>query len=1082
VEQQLLLIFYYRFAIKANSIILKNRLFLLFLFIYPLFTEAQNVRHLTVEEGLPQSFVSGMTEDEDGFIWISTHNGLARFDGHSYKIFRNKPQDLTTIASNYIITMFRGANDDLWLMYSGGEIDLFNVRTHQCTHVITKNTLDKYNLNIPRRGWAISHNKHLWYITKSGQVLRVNTSLVNVKTNKEIIHEYNLPGDAPLSIMEDHEKNIWILGRKSLQQFDSKLNRFITYKMPFATVYDPNFDLGEEIPMIIQRRNNELMWIEKNHLIFFSKTKRSFYKIKLPEDVSVNGKLLAMGPDGNVYFQVNNTIYNYSDAAGISKKAEIDIDTRRNIQALLVDNSGMIWIGANTDGIYQIDANTNFNAFTYREDFAADIFKDKLGIDAYTFFNVDPKDYGLMSLAYYLRSVYEPQRKITWVALNRTVCYFNENKKIIKLPRLPNIRSNTLNPIQGITVAKNKSIIVIDHYNNIYKLYDGPTWSILYSEEEVKNLLGPKFIPSALHTDGQNLWITTEDKGLLFLPLDKKRLKDTKNLPNHKLSAGNLYGLAADKNDSNVFWLASNNGLIRFNKKTYESRLFSVEEGFPDNIIYSIAIDTAGHLWLGTNKGLCRFNTATYKIRTFSKRHGLPCYEFNRYHNLYFPNGQMACGGINSGVLFDPLDITEDNLDLNTVITEIKINSMAGKFSLPVNTIKNLNLSYDQNTLAIEYAALEYGQPQDILYRYRLKGYDDKWVKAGNKREAVYTKIPPGEYVFEVNSTDIAGNWSNKFKQINIKISPPWWATWWAYSIYILVLAGAISFIIKYRVKQVFIKNEIYLRQKESEQLKELDAAKSRFFSNITHELRTPLTLIAGPVEQLRAVSDPEQQQNLLDIISNNANSLLNLTNQLLEIAKLEAGALQPCPMWGDIAGAITQHCRLFSEAAALNKNTIEFIGPANAEYLFEPEMLERIIFNLLSNALKNSYAGDKITVTLSEVYEGVQICVQDTGCGIPQKELTNIFKRFRQVNADKKEKGTGIGLSLVKELIEVQRGTIEIVSSDEKHDHGTTLIVNLPYLKGVCIHEDNGANTDIHLNAAHEAVADKPLVSPGRR
>src|SRR5690606_10867576 len=335
--------------------------------------------------------------------------------------------------------------------------------------------------------------------------------------------------------------------------------------------------------------------------------------------------------------------------------------------------------------------------------------------------------------------------------------------------------------------------------------------------------------------------------------------------------------------------------------------------------IYSVLTDSEGYVWMGTNKGLCRFDPKSLEVRTFTERHGLPCYEFNRFHQFSFPDGKIAFGGIESGVVFNPLSITNDLYNPNTAITGIKINNepFTGESTKAENTITSIDLPYNQNTLSVEYAALEFSQPQDIQYRYRLKGYDNDWIVAGKKREAIYTKVPPGNYQFEVNATNTTGKWSTKIKAIAISISPPWWKTWWAFTLYIIGAVALTVFFISYSIKQGLVKNEILLKQKETQQLREMDEVKSRFFSNITHELRTPLTLIMGPAEQLKTIDNKEQQEQLLSIISKNANSLLNLTNQLLDIAKLEAGALKPYMLWGDIVIAVKQVINVFSEEAS---------------------------------------------------------------------------------------------------------------------------------------------------------------------
>lgn len=1062
---------------------IKKRLIYLFCFLlaYNL-SFPQNVRHLSIKDGLPQSFVSGISEDEEGFIWISTHNGLARYDGNNFEIFQNKPGDSSSISSNFISNSIKGKDGELWLRFDNGDIDMFNMKTHKVQHVITNEFLENNHLGVARRGWLISRSGFFWYIAENGKVRKFKLPTIESKTKKVLVDEYSFNTDEIYSIIEDSKANIWVLSKNAINKFDTSNNQFIKYNTPSPFDVASKFDFREEIPSILEKDNGDLMWIGKKYLYSFTPKKIEFKQIKLPEEAIFNGKLLAKATIDKEYLQLNKTLYSYTEKAGFTKKASIN--NSRETQSLLVDKSGLIWLGANTDGVYLVDLKTDFKAFKYKEDFAVDLIEKELEISFYNFFNLNLSKRGDLPPSYYLRSVRDNEKNKTWIAVNRTVSFFHTfENKLYKLPPLPNNSPTISNEIAGITLSKNKTPIVIDKTNNIYVYKnETSTWEIIFSESQLKSIIGYKVSPSNIYADNDNLWITTENNGLINLNLSTNNvIRISNDTENYKIPSRKLYGSAADEREQNILWIASSHGLIRFSKDTYKSTLFSVENGFPDNVIYSILLDESGHIWMGTNKGLCRFNTKTHQTRTFTERHGLPCFEFNRYHQLYLPNGKVAFGGVESGVIFDPLKIKGDNFNPNIAITEIKINNLPFKTEnqIPPNTIKSINLPYNQNTLAIEYAALEYSQPQDLVYRYRLKGYDNNWIVVGNKKEAVYTKIPPGNYIFETNATNTTGKWSSIIKSLPIKISPPWWATWWAFGIYIFLAVFITVLFIKYSIKQGLIKNEILLKQKETEQLKEMDEVKSRFFSNITHELRTPLTLIMGPAEQLKKVKEEAQQKHLLSIITKNANSLLNLTNQLLDIAKLEAGALKPHMLWGDIVAEIKQVISLFSEEAANKNNSIKFKGPQKAEYFFAPEILERILYNLLSNALKYSNSGTTVTVKLTEETEGITLKVEDTGKGIPEKELNDIFKRFYHIESDKKEIGTGIGLSLVKELVELQGGAINVSSSIEKENHGTTFTIFLPYNKiSSQTKVDTLENTDIkeEINIT-EAPNNKPKI-----
>ncbi|QEE49851.1 response regulator [Flavobacterium alkalisoli] len=1057
-----------------------KKIILLCFTLLPFVNFAQNIKHLSVRDGLPQSFVSGIVEDNDGFIWVSTHNGLTRYDGHQFKIFQNRPDDITSISSNFITQSIKDRHNNLWLRYDSGSIDVFNMASHKVNHIITNDFLNQNNLVVYRRGWQVASDCSFWFISKDETVYNFILPKKGQEYIKPSLYKFN--GSTVLTVMEDSKKNIWVLTTKGLNRFSAQQKKFELFEVPYKTSYDNNFDFGEEIPLLTERKNGELIWMDKNHLYFFNPSAKTYRKADFPEEAHFNGKLLATAPDGKVYFQVNKTIYSYDDKQGIEKKTDININNERDTQALLVDGAGLIWLGANTDGVYQIDIKDNFEVFRYKKDFAVDLFEKELGISVYNFFNISATDRGLLSPSYYLRSLHDTERGITWVAMNRTVAYFDDSyKKIKKLPELPAVSYKEFVPIKGISLSEDNKLIVIDQDNTIYRYDEGQSaWEKIFNSNKVKEALGFKVNPSGILADDNKIWITSEYNGLLCIDLKNGKLEHIAKDAAKTLPVNKLYGIVPDKKCKNIFWIASTQGLLRFDRYNFETTLYSVDEGLPDNMIYSILMDKEGYLWLGTNKGLCRFHSQTYKVRTFTEAHGLPCYEFNRYHQFSFPDGKIAFGGVNSGVLFDPVSIDDDNFNPNTVITCIKINNelFKGGSSEAENTIKLIRLPYDQNTLQIEYAAMEFNQPQDILYRYRLKGYDNDWILAGNKREAIYTKVPPGNYQFEVNATNSTGKWSTIIKTIEIKISPPWWKTWWAFTLYIIAAIIVSILFINYSIQQGLIKNEILLKQKEAQQLREMDEVKSRFFSNITHELRTPITLIMGPAEQLKTLDSKEQQGHLLSIISKNAGSLLNLTNQLLDIAKLEAGALKPYKLWGDVVAAVKQVIVMFSEEASTKNNEIIFEGPETAEYFFAPDILERILYNLLSNALKYSYLGGKVFVRFSESEKGIVLEVQDTGRGIPHDEQSNIFKRFYHIDGKSKEVGTGIGLSLVKELIDLEGGTIDVKSDNTKNNHGTTFTVLLPYRKAVETIDNNPPQVQVNEKDDDSGLSDsKPLI-----
>ncbi|TRW26661.1 helix-turn-helix domain-containing protein [Flavobacterium zepuense] len=1032
---------------------------------------AQNVRHLSGKDGLPQSFVSGLEQDSCGFVWISTRNGLARYDGNRFTVFQHKPNNSSSLASNVITDIKKGYGDDLWIKYESGEFDVFNVKTGNVRHALTHDILTKNAINITIRGWCVLPDGTLWYISKAGVLHSYKPSGKAGFTK----NDYPFTADTLRSLVTNSKQQLWVLSQKSISRFNSITKKFTRFKIPFAMDFNDELDFGDDLPAIHERQNGELMWTDRQSIFFFNPANGAFRKTPLPYALNYSIKWINTGPDGKDYFTANNIIYSYSDATGLAARSRTGVKNFEQTQAFLVDRYGLIWVGANTDGIYQVDLTANFTAFTYQKDFAADLFASEFGVDANSFFKWDVAGKkGYLPPAYYLRSTTKNNRLC--IALMRTVCYYdNATKKLVKLPPLPQ-SSESFAPIRGITITKQGDPLVADLQGNLF-LYDASAkaWQPYFS---LQAAFKQNIQPQDIYADDTTVWVTTEANGLIYINIKtKKAQRIMRSCKKFSLPTNNLLGIEQDVANSNLLWIASQQGLLRLDKTMMQCTTFSVEQGLPDNIIYSILPDKAGYLWLGTNKGLCRFDTKTHKQRTFTISYGLPGNEFNRFHSMALPNGKMAFGGMDGWIEFAPLSVKDDNFNLPVAITGIKINNAnADTIATPLslNSITGLNLPYNENSLTIEYAGLQYNQPQDIMYRYRLVGYDNKWVLAGTNREAVYTKIPPGRYKLRINASSM-GKWSSMVKTIQINISPPWYNTWWARLLYLTTAVIALVAFSNYRIRQAVLKREMALKEKETLQLRELDAMKTRFFSNITHELRTPLTLILGPAEQLKHERDNGNHNRLLAVIIKNANSLLNLTNQLLDMAKLEAGAMKPQPVNANLTLAIKSIVETFSEDAALKKIAINVIAPDTANYTFAPDMLERILGNLISNALKFSPEGSAINITVTKLAAGVQLMVQDTGIGIPQDKLPYIFDRFySEKNSAQNITGTGIGLSLVKELVELQGGSVTAQNNTEAGT-GMVFTVFLPFKESGVSFEPS--LPDMEVMASENNDPEKPLV-----
>jgi signal transduction histidine kinase/DNA-binding NarL/FixJ family response regulator len=400
---------------------------------------------------------------------------------------------------------------------------------------------------------------------------------------------------------------------------------------------------------------------------------------------------------------------------------------------------------------------------------------------------------------------------------------------------------------------------------------------------------------------------------------------------------------------------------------------------------------------------------------------------------------------------------------------------------LPVAAMRELDLAHWQNFLTIEFAAMQYNRSDKIRYRYQLAGVDERWIETETP-VTKYTDLRPGHFVLRLNASNTLGVWSPEVRELHIRVSPPWWRTWWAYVAYFLVFLAVVygllrMYVNRVRMRQsiVFKQKEIDLKAREAEQLRELDEMKTRFFSNITHEFRTPLTLILGPAGQMMEEARDQKDNKRLSLIDRNARQLLGLINQLLDLSKLEAGTTHVNAAWGDLADFVESLTNTFQMAAEAKSVALEFSSRLeNRYYWFDHEKLERIVTNLLSNAVKFTNENGLILVTLHAAGpEGTEITVANTGARIPDAQLSRIFDRFYQADQPTGyHEGTGIGLALVKELVTLQGGTVSVKSGTDGFD--TVFTVALPYRRGEAqqstenvVHKING-NGHVHHEEAY--------------
>lgn len=535
-----------------------------------------------------------------------------------------------------------------------------------------------------------------------------------------------------------------------------------------------------------------------------------------------------------------------------------------------------------------------------------------------------------------------------------------------------------------------------------------------------------------------------------------------------------------------MLWIGTGGGLNRFDTETGRFTHFKKSDGLPDNVIYAILSDEGGNFWMSTNQGLSKFNPGTGVFKNYDAQDGLQDNEFNSgaYHKS--KDGRLFFGGIGGFNAFMPSAVKNDTFQPPIVITDFKIANRPVDFKADGSPLKQsiayakeLTLSWRDNIFSFEFAALDYTEPDRNQYAYKLENFDKDWQYIGTQRTATFTNLDPGEYIFRVKGANHDGTWNETGVSLKITILPPWWKTWWAWLGYVLLFGAVGYWFYKFQLNRK-------LEHAEAEKIKEMDVLKTRLYTNITHEFRTPLTVIMGNLEIMKSEIQQQTDQfpisqflmSKISVARRNSQNLLRLINQLLDLSKLDSGMLKPDYVQADIIPYLEYLTESFSSMATEKDIRLVFYPEMRSLVMdFDEVKMQHIIYNLLSNALKFTGQGGKVVLHAQQeqaplqgmrALPVLQLKVSDTGIGIPKENLAHIFDRFYQVDstATRRGEGTGIGLALTKELVELMQGSITVESET---GIGTVFTVVLPVTNSSDL---RFTNDDLRLPANGAAMA----------
>ena len=1081
------------------------------------FTQDISFKHLTADDGLSNNQILDVIQDKTGFIWFATQDGLNRYDGYNFKVYRHVQGDSTSISNNSTWALFEDISGYLWIGTKSGELNRFDPSTESFKHwkiksdIIKENSINSIFEDSKGAIWLGTYSSGLYrfdpvtekienwkntpekpnlltnnYITailedQQGNLLvssYIGLNKFNYGTSKnEFIHFFNNPNNSnsltdniiwSLTKSEINPDEIWIGTSNGLTKYNSSTGFFTQIK-----IYNPQkLQFGNSAGNVIEEitGNENYLWIDSySGLIRFNMVTGQQIRYVADEEkpnslISNQINKIISDRTGVMWVATQNGVSSLSPKSGkFNNLSFVGFDElgsellkNKSITAIAQTENKTIWFGT-TEGLYYLteaSKKSDFRKFQHSENIH--IWSLTAGQDDQLW--IGTYGSGLMKLD--LNDMKLKPIEITHPRFRTQSVLFNKS-----LHR--DIEGNLWIGYWGLGLAKfdpktnHIAVWQNDRNNSSSSLSHNDVW-VIYSDSKGR------------------LWIGTNGGGLNLL-VDEKEGKFVnwmidENNPKG-FSSNNIYAViesAVGKNSitssETVLWIGTSNGLNKvviqqqdlsdLSQIKAEITSYTVEDGLNDNVIHSIIEDQSGNLWLSTSTGISLFDIEKKSFTNFTKADGLIGGDFNSNSSFKNDEGLIFFGGVKGLNYFQPDQISLSKYIPEPIITNFYIFNEAVQIGSGSPLKKSINqsdeiiLSYDQNVFSFEFAALDFNSPQSIQYEYMMEGFDEDWIESGTRRFVTYTNLSSGKYSFKVKSTNADGVWVDNTKSLSVVIGSPWWATGWAYAIYIIIIITGLYTIRRFELNRTRLKNIIRMREFEANKQKELDETKSRFFANLSHEFRTPLMLIKGPIEQL--MEDKSNGKNLqrYRMIYRNTQNLQSLIEQLLELSQLEAAAIPVKAKQENIISTLKGLLYSF-ESLAQDKNiTLSFNSKENSILAwFDKDKLEKIINNLLSNAFKFTNDGGRIDVDVEkqsvDSREFLQIRVTDSGIGIPKVKLDKIFDRFFQVDDSSQRAfgGSGIGLALVKELVELHRWEIFVASEAGKGSEFTLKIPLWDYL-----------------------------------
>lgn len=1004
-------------------------------------------KNLGLKEGLSNGFVNDMIIDGQGFIWAATESGLTRIAGTKCTIFKNNNSNIDN--DGIVGLYYNKESNSIWILFKNGHIDVFDCKTQQFIHFTQKipkksvadikgaadggiwiayydGTIQHYtpknqkfstisNKRLPNikngiRSITDDGNDHL-YIG-----LRIEGLYVyNLRTQKTKYFRHNpndpqsLPGDNVRSICIDHAKNIWVGTNLGLGLLDPFTGKFKVFK---HIANNPASLAGDNIHQIIEM-NDRTLWIASD-IGGISVLDLNLYKNPLTEELkfsqitkensglsSNNNRRIIQDSFGNIW------IANYSMGIDFIAKSAASINTLQymgkaleEVTGLYCDHQGNLWIGQdNLMSLYQngkLMQTWNFSSYLSNSSSSIYVFEeDKKG-------NIwcGTSDNGVLKFNPHTHSF--------------TRIHYAQNLDVHALCE---------NAQGKMWVGTEAGIFSVEN-DKINK------------EQELNRQMGknPTIIYSIKEDNYGQIWIGTLDRGVFVF---SKQMKLIVHLTEKNLLATNTINHIIKDADGGI-WMATMRGLAYVQNPLQPGAIKNYNEryGIKDSHIRAISQDKQGNIWVSMFSGIACLNIHKQRFYNYDYESGIPTSNFVEASAVTTPDGTIYFGSPGGICFFNPQQLTEPKaVSPIQIINCERVGKLSDQFAsrlISPNKEGIICLSHDDNTFKINFTIKDFSQEGNVEYSYMMKGLDDQWYETEGDNEVTFRNLKPGDYTFIIRAKLKNQDWEDaSTAEMKVVVNPPLWLTWWAKLCYVLLIMGILGYFFRSYQKQLLLRNSLVQEKWESKQRQQVNEERLRFFTNITHELRTPLTLILGPLEDLMEDKEiAERVHHKIGCIHASAERLLNLINDILEFRKTQTQNRKLTVAKANLGAFVREIGVRFKDLNQNSRLNIRLnIKTGVPELYFDSEVINTVINNLMSNAIKYTPEGS-ITLSLTMPEDNtVAIAVEDTGYGIDKDALPHICDRYYQENGNHQASGTGIGLALVKSLATLHQAELTFES-----------------------------------------------------